>query len=155
MESYKELLARRPKPVERPTVTTWIDGVGATVNYDYVTYNHIEASYTEVYDDSHFDWIRKGATVRLSGERMYRWGDTYDNVTSKITLVYKYAWFSLQIVYYGESRQFALERLREIVEAATPAIDAINAAKTNEDFEAALQYHISNGRAKTEPEEIR
>ena len=153
METYKDLLARKPK--ETP-VTVTIDGVEAALDYSLERYGTIIARYEEAYTASELSWLRDKETVELTGRRRYHDGDNQSGVSSAIELVWRQDAVhvgadSITHYYRGESRRNALKQLRAIVTAARAAIDAIGNA-ANPDFEAeldaAVSEHVTGGGAE-------
>ena len=147
MESYKDLLDRKPK--ETPATVT-IDGVDAAISYSLQQYGIISASYTETYTASELVWIREGELVELDGRRSY--SDITDSVRSEVCMTWNNgAGVFIKRCYNGESRRNALKQLRAIVNAARAAIDTIGNAD-NPDFEAeldaAVREHVTGGEAE-------
>ena len=152
METYKDLLARKPK--ETPATVT-IDGVEAALDYSLERYGTIIARYEETYTATELSWLQGAETVELTGRRRYHDGDNQGGVSSTIEL----EWISsgsvdadtIKHVYRGESRRNALKQLQTIVTAARAAIDAIGNAD-NPDFEAeldaAVTEHVAGGEAE-------
>ena len=146
METYKDLLARKPK--ETPATVT-IDGVEAKISYDLERYGIVSASYAETYVASDLSWLRDGEKVDLDGSRCY--SDNTGSVRSEINLVWTNGnGVFIKRCYRGESRRNALKQLQTIVTAAREAIDAIGNA-ANPDFEAeldaAVTEHVTGGEA--------
>ena len=156
METYKDLLARKPK--ETPATVT-IDGVEAALDYSLEQYGIITARYKEWYanPDNGFSWIKPGETLELTGQRDYRKsGDI--GVSSEIEMVYRtgkqYTSADTITHYYkGESRRAALKQMEVIVNAYRAAIDAIGNV-ANPDFEAeldaAVHESVTGGEADNE-----
>ena len=143
MESYKDLLDRKPK--ETPATVT-IDGVEAALDYSLERYGTITARYQETYTATEFSWLQGVETVTLTGSRHYYDGDKQSGVSSTIELIWRqgaeYAdKDSITHYYRGESRRNALKQLQAIVAAAREAIDAIGNA-ANPDFEAELDAAV-------------
>ena len=153
MESYKDLLDRKPK--ETPATVT-IDGVEAALDYSLERYGTIIARYEETYTATDLSWLQGVETVELTGRRRYHDGDNQSGVSSTIELIWRqgaeYAGKdSITHYYRGESRRAALKQLQAIVQAARAAIDAIGNAD-NPDFEAeldsAITEHVTGGEAE-------
>ena len=153
MESYKDLLDRKPK--ETPATVT-IDGVEAALDYSLERYGSIIARYEETYTATELSWLQGVETVELTGSRRYHDGDNQDGVSSIIELIWRQgaayeAEDSITHYYRGESRCNALKQLQAIVTAARAAIDAIGNA-ANPDFEAELDAaateHVTGGEAE-------
>lgn len=153
METYKDLLERKPK--ETPATVT-IDGVEAALDYSLERYGTIIARYEETYTATELGWLQGAETVELTGRRRYHDGDNQDGVSSIIELIWRqgaeYAGKdSITHYYRGESRRNALKQLQAIVTAARAAIDAIGNA-ANPDFEAeldaAVTEHVTGGEAQ-------
>lgn len=147
MESYKDLLDRKPK--ETPATVT-IDGVEAAISYNLEQYGIISASYTETYTASDLSWLRDGEKVDLDGQRAY--SNNTGSVRSEINLIWTNGnGVFIKRCYRGESRRNALKQLRAIVTAARGAIDAIGNA-ANPDFEAeldaAVRESVTGGEAE-------
>ena len=147
METYKDLLERKPK--ETP-VTVTIDGVEAAISYSLQQYGIINASYTETYTASELAWIRDGELVELDGRRSY--SDITDSVRSEVCVTWNNgAGVFIKRCYKGESRRNALKQLQAIVTAAREVIDAIGNSD-NPDFEAeldaAVTEHVTGGEAQ-------
>ena len=140
MESYKDLLDRKPK--ETPATVT-IDGVEAKISYELERYGIVSASYTETYKQGDLSWLQECESVQLWGERSYY--DSSERVISKIDCLWgspKDKGVCIKFEYKGESRRNALKQLQAIVTAARAAIDAIGNAD-NPDFEAELDEAVS------------
>ena len=147
METYKDLLERKPK--ETPATIT-IDGVEAALDYSLERYGIISASYAETYTASGLSWLRDGEKVDLDGSRTY--SDNTGSVRSEISIVWTNGnGVFIKQCYPGESRRNALKQLQAIVTAARAAIDAIGNA-ANPDFEAeldaAVREHVTGGEAQ-------
>ena len=147
METYKDLLDRKPKEA---VATIVIDGVDAAISYSLQQYGIITASYTECYAPSELAWLRDGEIVELDGRRSY--SDLNDNVRSEINMTWNNgSGVFIKRCYKGESRRNALKQLQAIVTAARAAIDAIGNAD-NPDFEAeldaAVTEHVTGGEAE-------
>ena len=139
METYKDLLARKPK--ETPATIT-IDGVEAALDYSLERYGTIIARYQETYTASELSWLQGAETVTLTWSRRYHDGDNQSGVSSRIELIWRQGAEytgkdSITHYYRGESRRSALKQMERIVTAARAAIDAIGNA-ANPDFEAEL-----------------
>lgn len=152
MESYKDLLDRRPK--ETPATVT-IDGVEAALDYSLERYGTIIARYEEAYTASELSWLQCAETVELTGRRRYHDGDNQSGVSSTIELIWRQDpkhvdTDSITHYYRGESRRAALKQMEVIVNACRAAIDAIGNA-ANPDFEAeldaAVTEHVTGGEA--------
>ena len=144
METYKELLDRKPK--ETPATVT-IDGVEAKLDYDLERFGIIIARYEERYTAAELGWLQDIETVELTGRRRYSNDDRQESVRGTIELIWRqgaeYAGKdSITHYYCGESRRNALKQLQAIVTAARTAIDAIGNAH-NPDFEAELDAAVS------------
>ena len=153
MESYKDLLDRKPK--ETPATVT-IDGVEAALDYSLERYGTIIARYEETYTAADLSWLQGVETVELTGRRRYHTGDNQDSVSGIIELIWRQdaehvGKDSITHYYRGESRRNALKQLRAIVNAARAAIDTIGNAD-NPDFEAeldaAVREHVTGGEAE-------
>ena len=152
METYKDLLARKPK--ETPATVT-IDGVEAALDYSLERYGTIIARYEEAYTHNELSWLRDKETIELTGCRRYHDGDNQSGVSSTIEM----EWISsgsvdadtIKHIYPGESRCNALKQLQAIVTAAREVIDAIGNA-ANPDFEAeldtAVTEHVTGGETE-------
>ena len=66
MESYKDLLDRKPK--ETPATVT-IDGVEAALDYSLEWFGIIIARYKERYTAAELSWLQGAETVELTGRR--------------------------------------------------------------------------------------
>ena len=86
METYKDLLARKPK--ETPATVT-IDGVEAKLDYDLERFGIIIARYEERYTATELSWLQGVETVELTGRRRYHDGDNQDGVSSTIELIWR------------------------------------------------------------------
>ena len=144
METYKDLLSRKPK--ETPA-TVMIDGVEAALDYSLERYGTIIARYEERYTASELSWLRDKETVELTGRRRYHDGDNQSGVSSTIELVWRQdaeytGTDSITHYYRGESRHNALKQMERIVTAYRAAIDAIGNAD-NPDFEAELDAAVT------------
>ena len=139
MESYKDLLDRKPK--ETPATVT-IDGVEAALDYSLERYGTIIARYEETYTATELSWLQGAEMVELTGSRRYHDGDNQSGVSSTIELIWRqdaeYAGKDSITHYYpGESRRAALKQMEVIVNAYRATIDAIGNA-ANPDYEAEL-----------------
>ena len=153
MESYKDLLERKPK--ETPATVT-IDGVEAELDYSLERYGTIIARYEETYTATELSWLQGVETVELTGRRRYHDGDNQDGVSSIIELIWRQGAEytgkdSITHYYRGESRRNALKHLQAIVTVAREVIDTIGNAD-NPDFEAeldaAVTEHVTGGEAE-------
>ena len=153
MESYKDLLDRKPK--ETPA-TVMVDGVEAALDYSMEQYGVISARYWEVYTANNLGWLKPGEELNLTGRRRYYSEDRAEIVGSDIELVFRTgkpytSSDSITRCYKGESRRNALKQMERIVTAYRAAIDAIGNTD-NPDFEAeldaAVTEHATGGEAQ-------
>lgn len=139
MESYKDLLARQPK--QYAAVTTLVDGVEAAVDYNLVDVGVIYARYSDWYTYKELSWLQPEATVKIDGARRYTATKHNDIVESKTIATWYCRGTHIMHTYNGESREIALEQLKQIVLAAAPVIMCI--AKESEQAEAPIANKVA------------
>ena len=139
MENYKDLIARQPK--QSAAVTTLIDGVEATVDYSLADVGVIYARYSEGYTYRELSWLQPEATVKIDGARRYTITANNETVESKTVTTWYYKGSHIMHTYNGESREIALEQLKQIVLAAAPVIMCI--AKESEQAEAPIANEVA------------
>lgn len=139
MESYKDLIARQPK--QSAAVATLVDGVEATVDYSLVDVGMIYARYSEGYTCKELSWLQPEATVKIDGARRYAITANNETVESKTVATWYCKGTHIMHTYNGESREIALEQLKQIVLAAAPVIMCI--AKESEQAEAPIANKVA------------
>ena len=153
METYKDLLERKPK--ETPATVT-IDGVEAALDYSLERFGIIFAKYEETYTPAELSWLQGVDELELTGRRRYSDNNTQERVSSAIEMTWRsgkeYSGAdSITHYYHGESRRAALKQMEAIVNAYRAAIDAIGNADSPDfeaELDAAVRESVTGGEAE-------